>query len=125
MKIVASPTCPKCGEAREAWLTTHLSPDDLFMVHCESCQHTFRADEPQAEVPPPKARRVMKKTRREKKFICPECQGAVLRRARTGDGRTKMEDRLYHCPTCGVVIMGEDLKENWHANQRPNVEVVP
>jgi ribosomal protein L37AE/L43A len=62
---------------------------------------------------------------KEKKVICPKCQGAMLTRAKMGVGATKPDERLFHCKNCGEVFTGEEIRVNWRANQRPPLEVVP
>ncbi len=60
----------------------------------------------------------------ERKVICPECTSALLVRAKMGVGRTKPEERLYHCPKCKEVFTGEEIALNWRANQRPPLVVI-
>lgn len=54
---------------------------------------------------------------------CPECERAKLRLARQG-GKTRREDRVYHCPKCKAVFTQDDLTIHWpRKNQRPRLEV--
>lgn len=117
--------CPYCGETDPNKLTVSLTPDDRLRVDCKTCL-TFgpQHGQDETETKPAPASRKHKK-RHVQKIICPECQAAILRRANMGGGRTAPEERLYHCPECGEVFTGEMLIQEWKANQRPNIGIVP